>query len=94
MKQGSTIVLTPEDETLTTQAAANQIGVSRQFFIGLLEKGQIPFHKVGTHRRVLLKDLLDYDKKRVKEQKERIRKLSQEVSDAGHYDDDFPTTTR
>jgi excisionase family DNA binding protein len=94
MKQGSTIILTPEDETLTTQAAANQLGISRQFFIGLLEGGHIPFHKVGTHRRVLLKDLIDYDKKRVREQKERIRKLSQEVSEAGHYDDDFPTTTR
>lgn len=94
MKQGATIILTPEDETLTTQAAANQIGVSRQFFIGLLESGEIPFHKVGTHRRVLLKDLLEYDQKRVRDQKERIRKLSQQVSDAGHYDDDFPTTTR
>lgn len=94
MKQGSTILLMPEDETLTTQAAANQLGISRQFFIKQLESGEIPFHKVGTHRRIMLKDLTEYDKKRVTEQKIQIRKLSKDISDAGKYDDDYPTTTR
>lgn len=94
MKQGLTILLMPEDETLTTQAAANRLGVSRQFFINLLENGDIPFHKVGTHRRVILKDLITHEQKRAVEQKKRLRNISKAITEAGHDDDDFPTTTR
>ena len=43
MRQGRAIVLMPEDETFTTQAAANYLGMSRQYFVTLLESGQIPF---------------------------------------------------
>lgn len=86
MKRGSAIIMLPEDETFTTQAAANYLGVSRQFLVGLVEAGEIPFHKVGTHRRIVFKDLLDYDHRRNAARRESLRKLSQEVSAAGLYD--------
>ena len=60
LDQGKAVTLLRDDETFTTQAAANFLGMSRPYFVGLLEKGEIPFHKVGTHRRVYLIDLLDY----------------------------------
>lgn len=85
MSERKAIVMLPEDELFTTQAAANYLGMSRQFFVGLLEKGEIPFHKVGTHRRVTFKDLLEYEKKRDKQRREAMDRLTDEVIKAGLY---------
>ena len=60
MSERKAIVFVTEDEDFTTQAAANYLGVSRQHLVDLLEKKEIPFHKVGTHRRVKFKDLLAF----------------------------------
>ena len=66
MQQGRAIILMPEDETFTTQAAAALLGMSRQHLVELMEKGEIPHHRVGTHRRVTLKDLRAYQEVRDK----------------------------
>src|SRR5210317_1091682 len=52
MDEGRAIVMIPEEETFTTQAAADYLGVSRQHLVDLLEGNELPFHRVGTHRRV------------------------------------------
>ncbi len=60
----SSVAIEPYDEELTTQEAADLLGVSRPYFIRLLEdKKIIPFEKVGVHgkhRRVNLRDVLSY----------------------------------
>jgi excisionase family DNA binding protein len=89
MRDRKAIVMLPEDELFTTQAAANYLGMSRQFFVNLLEEGKIPFHKVGTHRRVTFKDLLEYEKKRDKTRRESMDRLSDEVAKAGLYFSDY-----
>lgn len=58
--QGHSVVVLPLRTELTTSQAAGVIGVSRPFFVRLLEQGDIPFHKTGTHRRVRLRDVLAY----------------------------------
>ncbi len=90
MREGRAIVLFPEDETFTTQAAANFLGMSRQFFVNLIESGQIPFHRVGAHRRVYLKDLMAYQKRRDKERREGMHNLFKAVEEAGVYDQVLP----
>lgn len=69
IKEGRNLILLCEDEVYTTQAAARFLGMSRQHLVNTLEDGKIPFHKVGTHRRVYLKDLILY-----KEQRDQFRK--------------------
>ena len=85
MSERKAIVMVPEDEAFTTQAAANYLGMSRQHLVGLLDGGNIPHHKVGTHRRVTFKDLLAYEKLRDKTRREALDKLSDKVIDAGLY---------
>lgn len=92
MSERKAIVMMPEDEAFTTQAAANYLGVSRQHLVGLLEKGEMPHHKVGAHRRVTFKDLLAYEKKRDKNRREGMDRLTDEVIAAGLYFPDMPTT--
>lgn len=91
MSERKAIVMLPEDEAFTTQAAADYLGMSRQFFVNLLEKGEIPFHRVGTHRRVTFKDLLSYEKQRDSSRRVAMDKLTDEVIKAGLY---FPDPAR
>lgn len=86
MQKGSAIILMREDEKLTTQAAANYLGVSRQYLVNLLEEGTVPFHKVGTHRRITFRDLLDYEKSRDQARRESLDRMSKMIDEAGLYD--------
>jgi excisionase family DNA binding protein len=89
MSEKKAVVLVPEEEAFTTQAAANYLGVSRQHLVDLLERGEIPYHKVGTHRRITFKDLLAYERKRDKTRREILNKLAADVDSAGLYDSDY-----
>ena len=85
LRQGQAIVMIPENETFTSQAAANFLGMSRQFFVNLIEKDEIPFHRVGAHRRVYFKDLLEYQKRRDGERRNTLDTLSKKIDEAGLY---------
>lgn len=79
MAEGKSIALLPTDAEISTQQAAELLNVSRPHIIKLLEKGEIPFKKVGTHRRILLQDLLAFEAKFRRKRRKTLDALASEA---------------
>ena len=71
------------DTTVGTQEAADYLNVSRPHIVRILEKGEIPFSKAGTHRRVKISDLVAYQKKMKATRKKQLNFLAQQAQELG-----------
>ncbi len=80
------VTIVQSQAKLTTVEAASLLGVSRQFLVNLLENNEIPFHKVGTHRRIYASDLFEYRTKRDLNRRDGIRALAAAEAADGLYD--------
>ena len=72
---------------LTTQQAANILNVSRPFLVKLLDEGAIPYIKVGSHRRIQLKDLIIYKEQRKVQRRQLLKQLIEMTEEAGLYEE-------
>lgn len=61
---GSAVHLLTDDADLTTQEAANILGISRTYVVRLVDDTKLPARLVGTHRRLRAADVLAYKARR------------------------------
>lgn len=83
LQEGKVVSFVPEMQELTTQAAANILGVSRPHLIKLVESGQLPFHKVGAHRRIRMKDLIAFQQERDRNRPTALDEMARKAQEAG-----------
>jgi excisionase family DNA binding protein len=83
--KGGAVAIMPYHTQLTTQEAANYLGVSRPHLISLLDEDKISYSRLRSHRRIRLKDLVDYRMNRDNERRRDMAELSREIYDLGLY---------
>ncbi|MFV2110214.1 MULTISPECIES: helix-turn-helix domain-containing protein [unclassified Micromonospora] len=86
LQQGFAVTVAPQTLTLTTQQTADLLGISRPTVIKLLDEGQIPFERVGTHRRIRLPHLLAYRERRRAEQYAALEATAVSIDDEEDLD--------
>jgi excisionase family DNA binding protein len=92
LRAGNALTILQSRHEVTTIEAGKILGMSRQFLVQLLEKGEIPFHKVGTHRRLYVRDVIAYKARRDTSRRKTLDDLAKREfakGDYGKIPDDF-----
>lgn len=83
LNAGKAVTVAPQNQTLTTQQAADLLGVSRPTVVKLIDRGELRADTPGTRRRMIrLNDLLDYKARRREAQYEALMALAVDDYDA------------
>jgi excisionase family DNA binding protein len=86
MSDGHAVTVAPLQRLLTTQEAADLLGVSRPTLIKILEREHLTYDMVGRHRRIQLADLLEYQARERLSRREALRDMVREAEGDGLYD--------
>ncbi len=87
MHRGQAVTVAPRAMRLTTQQAADVLGISRPTLVKLLDEGRIPYETPNRHRRIRLVDLLAFQQARRTERRDTLTEMAQEAQKSGLYDE-------
>lgn len=74
-RRGEAVTIVPRSSTMSTQQAADLLGVSRPTVVKLIDDGHLTCERPGTHRRVSLEDVLAYRDARTRQRREALGAL-------------------
>lgn len=83
LAQGHAVTLIPVHAVLTTQEAADLLGVSRPFVIKLLQNNTLPYQMVGSHRRIKFEDLMAYKRAKDDSREQALRDMAADAQEHG-----------
>ncbi|MDN5976629.1 helix-turn-helix domain-containing protein [Acidipropionibacterium jensenii] len=86
MCDGLAVTVAPQTRELSTQQAADLLGISRPTLVRLLEEGEIPFMKARRHRRVMLADILEFQKRQRHQADQALADIVADAQAYGDYD--------
>jgi excisionase family DNA binding protein len=85
MREGKVVTVVPRTQRLTTQEAADFLGISRPTLVKLLEDGKVPYEQPGRHRRILFSDLLAFLDRQRQHRRSALDRMTEDAGEAGLY---------
>ena len=84
---GHAVTVVPVQAELTTSQAADLLNMSRPHLIKLLERGNLPFRMIGTHRKLLGRDVLTYRSRMDATRHDALQRMADMDQEADIFDD-------
>ncbi|WP_181778746.1 MULTISPECIES: helix-turn-helix domain-containing protein [Brevibacterium] len=81
LERGDAVAISSKQQSLTTQQAAEILGVSRPTLIKYLDHGEIAYEMRGRHRRLALKDVLEFQEQRRVKRRHALDEMDHDAED-------------
>lgn len=85
-RNGKSFLLLEEEREVSPEKAAEMLRISRPTLLKKLDNGEIPFHWVGSHRRMAVADVIAYRNKRKEQAQAALRQMRDEADEMGLYE--------
>lgn len=85
MVEHQAVTIAGSNTVLTTQDAAELLGISRPTLVQLLETEKIPYTKPNRHRRILLEDVLAYQRQLTQNRRRALDAMTAEAAEDDSY---------
>ena len=83
---GNPITVVAHEKKMTTQDAADYLGMSRPTLIKYLELYEVPVETIGRHRRIAFSDVVDLQTQIAQDRRQGITKLIRSTEELGGYE--------
>jgi excisionase family DNA binding protein len=85
-RDGKSFLLLEEEDEVSPEKAAEMLRISRPTLLKKLDRGEIPFHYVGSHRRITVADVLAYRRRQKEQAQAALRQMRDEADELGIYE--------